>query len=352
MVFKVILIILSSVLAVGVVVLFAPLAVRLSFSAAGLQVTGGGVVSFLHPGVLSVTIDLTGKKSRLIVLGRALGSKKKKKESTGPATDATENVSPAEEPEVLPEPPIEDLPRVEATVPEELVEVPEQPSEELPVVKTIEVTPAPDTPLAEHISPAENIEEPPAPTVPSELPPAEMAEVPETFSAGVDSMESAVQADVKPEEKVAPEAKKKDNWFTRLERNRYLFFIRNSRWRSKVLRWLVRVIRTLFHLVRFDHFQLAIRAGVHDPVLIGTFSGLYQALLNGLPLKRPYAFVYEPVFMRNCFECSGSIRVSTSLARVLTPVGVAVVTFPLVHTLWLVWCVWRRERRYRKEAVA
>lgn len=351
MVLKVILIMLCSILSVGVVVLFSPLAVRLSFSVAGLQVTGGGVVSFLHPGVLSMTIDLTSKRSRITVLGRAWGSKKKKEEATGVATDAVEKVPPAKESEMLPVPPVEESFRAENAAPEEQATTPEQPGEEPPVVETIEATPVPETPRTVHASPAEYKDELPVQAAPSESPPCDVAG-PETVSGSVDNTESAAQTDAKPEEKVAPEAKKKDNWFTRLERNRYLFFIRNSRWRSKVLRWLVRVILAFFHLVRFDHFQLAIRAGVSDPVLTGTFSGLYQAIKNGLPLTRPYGFVYEPVFMRNCFECNGSIRVSTSLARLVTPVGVAVVTFPLVHTLWLVWCVWRRERRYRKEAVA
>ena len=155
MIVTIILVILCCMLAVGVVVLCAPLALRLSFSAEGLQVKGGGVASFLHPGVLSVAIDLTGKTSRITVLGRKWGSKKEAEDATDVSTGATEKIPPAKEPEVLPISPVEDPVKAVDAVPEEHAELPEQPGEELPAVETVEATPVLESPRAVHASPVE-----------------------------------------------------------------------------------------------------------------------------------------------------------------------------------------------------
>ena len=348
MVLKILVTILAIVLVAGMVLLFAPLAARFSFSVAGIHARGGGMVSFLHPAFFSVMIDIAGGTAAIRVLGREWGKRRKEKRSAGSSGDGAAPSAGEAEPMTAPEASTGE-PEVPAINKAEDRLVPREESGGGATQDSVDVTPVPATDRAEHTAPGASAENAPVAPAPEPVP---GTDGPSTVSGGKYDAGSQTPSGVTPEEKVAAKAKKKDNWFTRLERNRYLFFIRNHRWRSNVLRWFVRVIMTLFHLVRFDRFQVAIRAGVSDPVITGSLAGVYQALLYGLPLRSPQVLSYEPVFMRNHFECSGSIRVSTTLARVVTPLAVAVLTFPLLHTLWLIWCVWRRERHYRKEATA
>ncbi|MBN1308576.1 MAG: hypothetical protein JXA18_11700 [Chitinispirillaceae bacterium] len=151
---------------------------------------------------------------------------------------------------------------------------------------------------------------------------------------------------------VALQPEKKDNWFQRLRRNRYLFFVGNAAWRDKAVRWILRVTRTLFSVVRFDRCEASIRAGVEDPMVTGTIAGTSLAVVHGLTMRRPYMINFEPVFMTNHFECSAVLRIGTSLSRLLAPVAVAIVTFPAVHTLLLVWRLRRIEKRRNRTAAA
>ncbi|MBN1577125.1 MAG: DUF2953 domain-containing protein [Chitinispirillaceae bacterium] len=153
-------------------------------------------------------------------------------------------------------------------------------------------------------------------------------------------------------ESMALRPEKKDNWFKRLQRNRYLFFIGNGAWRAKAVQWILRVARTLFSIVRFDRFQASVRAGVEDPMLTGTIAGLHRAAVYGLTMRQPYIISFEPVFMTNHFEFSVVLRAGTSLSRLLVPIVVAIVTFPAMHTLWLVWRLYRIEKRRNRMAAA
>ncbi|MBN1760517.1 MAG: hypothetical protein JW863_19465 [Chitinispirillaceae bacterium] len=338
------------VLFLGAVILFSPFVVRLDFSVNGFRATGGGVISFIHPAIISVAVDFSDRKGRVSILGRQWGKKKKKEAEETPGFAGSEPPE-EEKPETYVLSPAAGTPVVQPEV-SPPVSVPEQGELQDTSIAAPEVVT--EKAGAAEVKADHRVPEPPEPQIPAVVEPSgSFSAEPgsETFfQPSTEDEDATPGATEHSEEKVVPSGKKKDNWFRRLERNRYLFFIRNAGWRSKVLRWLVRVIGTFFHIVRFDRFRLAIRAGVSDPVLTGTFSGMYQALRYGLPLRHPKEFSFEPVFMRNHFECGGSIRVATALSRILLPVIVAVVTFPIAHTLRLVWCVYRRERRYRKEA--
>lgn len=152
------------------------------------------------------------------------------------------------------------------------------------------------------------------------------------------------------DENMASDRGKKDNWYTALRKSRYLFFIGNRRWRTKVLRWLLRWMRTLFRIVRFDRFELALRGGLRDdPALTATLCGMHRALVHGLQMKRPYAITFEPVFTGAPGGFSAGLRASTSLAALLAPAVTAVFTFPLIHTLFLVLRLYLRERKTRRK---
>jgi hypothetical protein len=147
------------------------------------------------------------------------------------------------------------------------------------------------------------------------------------------------------EETVAGREKKTDNWLVRLRRNRYVFFVSNPSWRGKVLRWLLRVVRSFLHMVTFDRFAVSVRAGLEDPMLTGTITGLHRAVCGAFVLRQPFAVRFEPVFMRNCFEGSGTIGLRTSMAQLLMPLVVAIATFPTLHTAILWWQHHRLEKQ-------
>ena len=144
----------------------------------------------------------------------------------------------------------------------------------------------------------------------------------------------------------------KDNWLKRLQRNRYVYFLKNSRWRNKVLRWFIRVVRLLLRIVVFDRFRFSVRAGNENPMLVGVLFGLYEGIRSALPMRKPYIIEFEPVFMDNCFEGEVRFRTTTSLFRVLFPVGTAILTFPLLHSLRLGWRYYRAEKRRKRTAMA
>jgi hypothetical protein len=344
MILSILLVLLLAGSALVVVVLVSPLGVKFTFDISGLRVAGGGVFSFLHPALVTVAFNFSDRSYVLKILGRQFGKKKDTSEAPSPepaaaATPADDTPAPEPPKAAVETPSPTDSPGSDnpASAPvfeheeEDLsngTQDPPQPENAAPVEATARAedaaavrSPAPETPPLPHVPP-------PKAAVPS-------------------VNETAPESEGK--EKVASATQKRDNWFKRLERNRYLFFIRNARWRTKMFGWLFRVIRTFFRIVRFDRCDVAVRAGVSDPVITGTLTGLYQAARYGLPMKHPPAFSFEPVFMRNHFEGKGSIQVATSLAHLLLPLAVAVVTFPVLPTLWLVWLVYRRERRYKKE---
>jgi hypothetical protein len=149
---------------------------------------------------------------------------------------------------------------------------------------------------------------------------------------------------------MASDRGKKDNWYTALRNNRYLFFIGNRRWRTKVLRWLLRWMNTLLRMVRFDRFELALRGGLRDdPALTATLCGMHRALVHGLRMKKPYAITFEPVFTGvpadSVRGCAYRPRLPHCLHR-----GTAIFTFPLIHTLYLVLRLYLRERKTRRKS--
>ena len=344
MFFTILFILLFAGLAVAVLLLLAPFRMVFGFSVKGLDFGGSGSISYLHPRILSVTFTGDSPAPRIRILGRQFGKRGKKKTAETPGSsarpvDRTETAArsdAAEQPAATAVPVETASERVVSSG--EGAEVDSDTPGETPQTGSSGVSsrqqPAGE-PVAVSLHSSTATEDAPAGAVPRQ------STLSPVSTEGPQPSEK---------EKVEPAPKKKDNWYRRLERNRYFFFIKNGKWRSKIIRWLFRVIGTLLRIVHFDRFDVAVHAGVCDPVITGTMAGFYQAVLHGFQMKKPYLFTFKPAFMTNHFECSGNVRVGTSLGRVLMPVFVAVVTFPLLHTLRLVWCVYRRERRWKRAA--
>lgn len=343
----------------GTVLLLAvtPIGAVLEASYLNRRFRGGCIISFFHPCIVSVSVDFLTRDFRVCLFGRKVYPRRKKdipREERLPEEKA-EEVAGEETPEIFPgifsgeQPEAASSDRGEMASPEAgggEAEAPvgdrkdesgdsgireAEPEERLLTDSTVQ--PADDVPRARHhVSTAPSSEEEPG-----------------VFS---DETGTLPAEERKQDEPLESQPEKKDNWFVRLERNRYLFFLRNRRWRGKILRWSIRFFRVLFLIVRFDRLRLRVRAGINDPAMVGTVFGMYTAVRNGLPMKRPYVIRFEPVFMTRICEGSAGFRVTTSILRVLSPVLFAVVTFPWLHTAWLVWRVYRREKRFGKRVTA
>ena len=111
--------------------------------------------------------------------------------------------------------------------------------------------------------------------------------------------------------------------------------------------WLGRVIGKLLRVIRIDRLSMYLRAGFDDPAFTGSLHGFYTGIIHGIDIGQ-YKHIkldFEPLFNdEDIIEFEGSLSVRTSLARLLWPVLVALLTFPYVSALIL----WLRIRKMKK----
>ncbi|MDD5675331.1 MAG: DUF2953 domain-containing protein [Chitinivibrionales bacterium] len=120
-----------------------------------------------------------------------------------------------------------------------------------------------------------------------------------------------------------------------LKKNRLIFFGVNKKWRGKILRWLWRVLKSFRACIRITHVSGRLRANNEDPALTGMLYGYWHSLSRALAYRKKsrVKISFEPVFNEDIFMAEGSLRLSTSIGRLLWPFAFAVVTFPLICTL-------------------
>lgn len=137
----------------------------------------------------------------------------------------------------------------------------------------------------------------------------------------------------------------KAGFFEKLKRNRYIYMIRQDKMFQKLFRWLMRVLKNLLKIIRFDHFNAAVKAGIEEPALLGKIYALYTMVRSTAIVTRGKpALSFEPVFMKNCLEGDTTFTLKTSVLMLLWPGIVALMTFPYFTVLWLFW----KSRKLRK----
>jgi hypothetical protein len=114
-------------------------------------------------------------------------------------------------------------------------------------------------------------------------------------------------------------------------------FAGNPSFRGEILRWIRRLVFSLFHTISVSTFRVRVKAGLEEPSLTaaayGYYIGLKNILATGNSSRRKIMF--EPVFNNDPFETDGEIRISTSVARLCLPLVLAVATFPYLHAVIL-----------------
>jgi hypothetical protein len=141
---------------------------------------------------------------------------------------------------------------------------------------------------------------------------------------------------------------KKKNWRETLEKlksNKVLFFVRQGRWRNKIIAWALKSLGRFSHLFRMGGIKLHVRASLSDPATTGKVYGYWIGALHALELAKHkrIALSFDPVFEGDCCDIDAQLALETSLARLLTPVILAVVSFPYLSTL----LVWRSSKRLK-----
>lgn len=138
---------------------------------------------------------------------------------------------------------------------------------------------------------------------------------------------------------------KRENTISKLKNSPVLVFLKDNLFREKAIRWIRVVIKSLLGILSIDHFKIHARAGLEDPSDLGKIFGIYTSVVNGLNLAgKKLELGFEPVFMENRLELSGSIEVRSSVARFAASVVVAVFTFPYLR----IWHLWRGIKNNRK----
>jgi hypothetical protein len=138
------------------------------------------------------------------------------------------------------------------------------------------------------------------------------------------------------------EAPSSPNRFTWSKIKKTISILRRGRVGKKLFRWALRLLRLSLKIVRFDHLRLHARAGVQDPAETGKIYGYFAALHSILFSHRKNMDVrLEPRFMSYVFEVEGSVGLKTSIAVILMPLAVAIVTFPYIAVFF----VWRRLKK-------
>ena len=115
----------------------------------------------------------------------------------------------------------------------------------------------------------------------------------------------------------------------------------------KAMKWLGRVIGKFLRVVKIGQLSMYLKAGFEDPAFTGSLHGFYTGIIHGIDIGQ-YKHIkldFEPLFNdEDIIEFEGSLSVRTSLARLLWPVLVALLTFPYVSALIL----WLRIRKMKK----
>jgi hypothetical protein len=137
----------------------------------------------------------------------------------------------------------------------------------------------------------------------------------------------------------------------RIRQHRATFFLKQRRWIGKLLRWALRVLRSLLLLIAFERCRVAVKAGTGDHAVTGLVNGAYWGLWGSLRSTRlrGVQVAFEPDFGRvPMLHWQGAVRLRTSVGRLVWPLMVAVGSFPYFSSF----LVWRRMKRWEREGRA
>lgn len=303
-----------------------------------LQITG----SWLHPRIVTFTINPFNKDFVLIFLGWRLFGSNTAKPSSVKSENVPETESTSAQPETITRQVphenndvdaievVSSRPEAEARNNSEIQQGGDKEKVKVEVENKIEEKDKAEEQEKVEVEEEEKIEE----KVEAKDKIGEKDQVKEKIEEKAKAKVNKVEAEDKAEHETV-----KDGFFTRLKKNRYFYMIRQRTLQKKLVRWGFRIFRSLFRIIRFDHFDASIKAGIEEPALLGNVYAFYTMTRytvnvagGGEPIVK-----FEPVFMKNWFEGEGRFSLKTSVISLVWPGLIAVTSFPYITVLWLFW---------------
>jgi hypothetical protein len=287
----IILVCVSLVALVALVVLFVPFRFSTEFALSTDTGSGAFLAHWIHPRIFGIRYDFERNLTELTIFGWRLKTK---------ARDADVNDKSAEQ----------------AASAKETGAVKKDPV----LTKPAPVKPAPVEPARQTIQPA--------------IP---VAEVPPKSSASTvsDDKPGAPRQSIR--SRFAQFRKRMSFHWRRLQTSWRI--LQRYQMASRALRWCLRLLSLSARSVRLDHVRINVKAGLKDPADLGKIYGWYAAgnrlLFGG---RKNIMLGFEPQFMRNSLALNGSVGLQTSVARVLMPLVIGLLTFPWLRAFF----VWRR----------
>ncbi|MDG5813807.1 hypothetical protein QA601_01860 [Chitinispirillales bacterium ANBcel5] len=179
----------------------------------------------------------------------------------------------------------------------------------------------------------------------------EEQEAEETFEVEEMPVAEPAEEKVTEEEPVyKKDTEKKDRFggLKKLKGTLYANLFLNLRWRQKVIRCVFSVIKKMLSIIKFNLFNLRVKAGLQDPSEMGRLYGYVTALKStlGLNRSRRYVLNFEPVFMTYHLDFDFEMKSKTSLWRILLPFLTGLIRFPYLRT-FILWRRWKKEQKSR-----
>lgn len=132
----------------------------------------------------------------------------------------------------------------------------------------------------------------------------------------------------------------------RLKKNPYIFYGKNSQLRNKCLKWVKRIVISIFKIVKIRKCVLFVNAGFDDYSTTGKVYGYIEGIRHALNLySKNILLEYRPLFSGDQLSIKNELKVQSSLFCILFPVLITFATFPYL-TFFM---TWRDYRSYMKK---
>lgn len=127
----------------------------------------------------------------------------------------------------------------------------------------------------------------------------------------------------------------------RIRRNPFVFFIEKRSLRNKCYTWVKRIIKSTFRILRIELFDIRADISFEDPSVSGKIYGYVEGARHALSLySKKINLQYRPIFVNGQNTIGGEVKIVTSIAKLMSPMFVAVVTFPYC-TFVITWLNYR-----------
>ncbi len=127
----------------------------------------------------------------------------------------------------------------------------------------------------------------------------------------------------------------------RLKRNPYIFYAKNSQLRNKCLKWVKRIVISIFKIVQVRRCFLFVNAGLDDYSTTGRVYGYIEGIRHALNLySKNILLEYQPMFSNDQISIKNELKVQSSLFRIVIPVLITFATFPYL-TFFITWWDYR-----------